>query len=65
MTENNLLNYGFTNEYIALRCRLCNAPVWKYGIDILFKNNPELKTTVKFGYCRKYTHGVSVVKAVR
>lgn len=65
MTENSLLNYGFENTYQTLRCRLCGSPVYKYGIDVLFKNNPALRTTVKFGWCRKYTHGVSVIKAIR
>lgn len=65
VAENSLLNYGFINEYVTLRCRLCGLPVYKYGIDVLWKNNPELKITVKFGWCRKYTHGVSVSKAIK
>lgn len=61
----NLLQFGFTDEYTPLRCRLCNGVVYKYAVVELWKNNPELNTIVKFGWCRKYTHGASVSKVVR
>lgn len=64
MPVNTLDKYGFTDDYTILKCRKCDARIPKVGLHVFFKNNPELKTTVVYGWCRKYTHGVSVRKAM-
>lgn len=59
MTKQDLRDWGFTQEYNELRCRKCNSIIHKHGIAVL------LGTTVKYGWCRWYTHGVSVVKLMK
>jgi hypothetical protein len=58
--KQDLREWGFPQDnYTELRCRICNSIIHKHGITIL------LGTTVKYGYCRWYTHGVSLVKLMK
>jgi hypothetical protein len=57
--KESLIEFGFVDEYSILRCRLCNGRINKYGIAVL------LGTSVKYGWCRWYTHGVSVCKLMK
>lgn len=57
--KQDLREYGFTGDYNELRCRLCGLRIPKYGIITL------LGTYVKYGCCRWYTHGYSVVKLMK
>lgn len=63
--KQDLREYGFTQDYNELRCRKCNSIIHKHGIAVLWKDNPALTVTVKYGWCRWYTHEVSVVKLMK
>jgi hypothetical protein len=57
--KQDLREYGFDHDYNELRCRICGGIIHKYGITTL------LGVTVKYGWCRWYTHQVSVVKLMK
>lgn len=65
LPETTLIDFGFENEINILRCRLCDARIPKVGIAVLWKNNPELTTTLSYGWCRRYTHGITVVRTMK
>lgn len=53
-----LTEFSFPIESSSpLRCRKCGEIIKKYYVASL------LGTTVKYGYCRKSSHGASVCKA--
>lgn len=58
--KQDLREYGFEEpKFFELMCRLCGQKIPKYGITIL------LNTHVKYGWCRRYTHGVTVAKVMK
>lgn len=65
MTETTLEKWGFSSEINILRCRLCDMRINKKGSCVLYKNNPKLRVTVFYGWCRKYTHGISISRVMK
>lgn len=63
--ETTLEKFGFNADYNTLRCRVCKGAIHKYGIVVLWKDNHELTTTVKYGWCRWWTHGISVCRLMK
>ena len=63
--KQDLREYGFIEDYNTLRCRKCGSVIHKYGITILWLGNKDKEVTVKFGWCRWYTHGISVCKLMK
>ena len=58
--KEDLREYGIVaDDFNVLRCRLCDARIPKVGVTYL------LNTQVKYGWCRRWTHGVSVCKAMK
>lgn len=51
--------FGFTSDFEPLKCRVCGQRINKYGYSRL------LNTTVRYGWCRWYTHGITVMKAMK
>lgn len=54
-----LEKFGFEKDFNELYCRRCGGRIPKVGYCWL------LGTYVKYGWCRWYTHGVSVCKALK
>jgi len=53
-----LTEFGFNvQKSNTLRCRICDTILIRYYVCVL------LGTVVKYGYCRKTSHGISVTKA--
>lgn len=65
MTETTLQQFGFIDDYNTLNCRVCGGRINKYGITTLWDNNTELRTTLKYGWCRWWTHGLSVCRLMK
>jgi len=60
MTETNLYDFNFPqDDFQELRCRKCNSRIHKFGYTIL------LGTSVRYGWCRWYTHGISVQRTMK
>lgn len=57
--KQDLREYGFKDDFQELHCRVCGGRINKFGYAIL------LGTHVRYGWCRKYTHGVSVAKLMK
>ena len=52
----NLTSFGLTDDVLELRCRVCGERIEKtIGATLL-------GTPVKFGVCKKRSHGASIVK---
>lgn len=60
MTKQDLREYNFPDsDFTELHCRICGDRINKFGYARL------LGTDVRYGWCRKYTHGVSVAKVIK
>lgn len=57
-TFTDLTNFGLKNDMIFLHCRKCGELITKTFGAVL------LGTPVKYGVCRKRSHGVSICKVV-
>lgn len=51
-----LANFGITHNTVYLYCRKCGALITKTRHAVL------LGTHVKYGVCKKYSHGASICK---
>lgn len=51
-----LENFGFKSETVMLKCRICGALITRATGATL------LNVPVKYGRCKKRSHGVSIVR---
>lgn len=51
-----LTDFGFKPDIVELRCRVCGELITK-TIGATLKGTP-----VKYGICRKYSHGASMIR---
>lgn len=58
LVATDLTKFGFQDDTVILKCRICGAIISKTIGAIL------LGTPVKYGVCKKWSHGASVVKAI-
>lgn len=54
-----LTDFGFTDDFNYVYCRLCGLRIPKTHSTIL------LGTHVRYGWCYKWSHGVTVVKLMK